>query len=589
MQLTTPDWVIMALYFALSLAIGLMVVGRAGKNFKSFFLSGQNMSWWLLGISLVATTFSTDTPNLVTDIVRKNGVFGNWAWWAFLLTGMLTVFLYAKLWRRSGINTDVEFYEIRYSGKAAAFLRGFRGVYLGVVFNTFIMASVTLAAIKIGGVMFNWTPLQSVVIAAGVTLLYSTFGGLLSVLLTDLFQFIIAMIGSISAAFFVLGMPEVNGLGNLLAHPNVAGKLDFLPNFGTMTWEQIVPIFIIPIAVQWWATYYPGSEPGGGGYVVQRMLSARNEKHAVAATLLFQALHYALRPWPWIIVALASLLVFPDVSDIATRFPHLDPQIVKDDLAYPAMMSFLPPGLIGLVVTSLAAAYMSTMATQVNYGSSIIVNDVYQRFINPQATDKQLVMMGRISTVVLMVVSCALSLVLENAKQAFDLILLIGAGTGLIYLLRWFWWRINAETEIVAMVVSFVVALVLQFVVKDAMSEGMKLLLSVGVTTLAWVVTAFVTKPTDPAQLLHFYERIRPSGPGWQHIAAQSTATAAPGSGDISAGLLAALCGVMSIYGVLFTTGFLLYGALGKGLVCLAIAVGGLFGLVRLWPRLSFA
>ena len=416
------------------------------------------MPWWFLGISMVATTFSTDTPNLVTDIVRGTGVDGNWTWWAFLLTGMLTVFLYARLWRRSGVLTDVEFYEIRYSGPVAAFLRGFRAVYLGIVFNIIIMASVTLAAIKIGSVMMGWTPLETVVIAAVITMVYSALGGLRGVVLTDMIQFAMAMVGSIWATIYVLNLPEVGGLASMLTHENVRPALQFLPSFSEASVEDLIPVFLIPIALQWWAAYYPGAEPGGGGYLAQRMLSARNEREAASATLLFNVLHYALRPWPWILVALASLVVFPDLASIAERFPHVPENVVRNDLAYPAMLTYLPAGLLGLVVTSLAAAYMSTMSSQVNWGSSIVVNDLYHRFVNPQATESEQVWAGRMATVVLMVIACALALFLENALQVFNIILQIGAGTGLIFILRWFWWRVNAESELTAMIVSFVVA-----------------------------------------------------------------------------------------------------------------------------------
>ena len=463
MQLATLDWVIMGAFFALSLIIGLSVSKRSGKTFKSFFLAEQSMPWWFLGISMVATTFSTDTPNLVTDIVRSSGVDGNWTWWAFLLTGMLTVFLYARLWRRSGVLTDVEFYEIRYSGPIAAFLRGFRAIYLGILFNIIIMASVTLAAIKIGSVMLGWSPVETVVVAASVTMVYSALGGLRGVVLTDMIQFAMAMVGSVWATIYVLNMPEVGGLSAMIEHVNVIPSLQFLPSFGSLSYDDIIPIFVIPLAVQWWAAYYPGAEPGGGGYLAQRMLSAKSEKEAAGATLLFNILHYAIRPWPWILIALASLIVFPDLASIAARFPHVDEQIIRNDLAYPAMLTYLPAGLLGLVVTSLAAAYMSTMSSQVNWGSSIIVNDLYNRFVNKEASEASQVWVGRLATVILMVIACTLALFLENALQVFNIILQIGAGTGLIFILRWFWWRVNAASELTAMIVSFVIAMVFTF------------------------------------------------------------------------------------------------------------------------------
>lgn len=590
MQLTGIDWAIMAAFFALSLAIGLSVSRTAGKDFNAFFLGRRSMPWWLLGVSMVATTFSTDTPNLVTDIVRTNGAFGNWTWWAFLLTGMLTVFLYAKLWRRSEVLTDVEFYEIRYSGKLAAFLRGFRAVYLGILFNVIIMASVTLAAIKIGGVMMDLSPVETVVIAATVTVIYSALGGLTGVLLTDLVQFSIAMIGSIWATVYILGLPEVGGLSNLLDHENVKASLSFWPSFETLTWREMMPVFFIPLAVQWWAAYYPGAEPGGGGYVVQRMLSAKNEKHAVGATLLFNGMHYALRPWPWIFVALASLVVFPDLASLAERFPHIPEQVIRHDLAYPAMLTFLPTGLLGLVVTSLTAAYMSTMSTQVNWGSSIIVNDLYRRFINPEASQKQLVWAGRLSTVLLMVMACTLALFLENALQVFELVLQIGAGTGLLFLLRWFWWRINAATELTAMVVSFVVALYFQFVGREGMEAWEKLVLGVIITTAAWLIVAYLTRPTDEKVLLSFYRTIRPGGPGWRRVArrAEDVSGVTSAGSDLPYGLTAAVFGAAGIYSILFATGFFLYGRFALGFLFSAVAVAALLGIFAVWKKLTF-
>ncbi|MFM8357794.1 MAG: sodium:solute symporter family protein, partial [Verrucomicrobiota bacterium] len=421
MQLNALDWTVMAVAFAIYLAIGLFVGKSAGKDFDHYFLSGRSMPWWLLGTSMVATTFATDTPNLVAGIVRRDGVFGNWVWWAFLLTGTTTVFLYAKLWRRSDVLTDVEFYELRYSGKPAAFLRGFRAVYLGLFFNVVIMANVTLAAIKIGGIMLGLTPLQTITLAAGVTVAYSMVGGLTGVLLTDLVQFIIAMVGSVWAAIYVCGLPQVGGLGKVLAHPNVAGKLSLIPDFQTVSPDLILTVFLMPLLVQWWSAYYPGAEPGGGGYVVQRILAARDERHAAGATLLFNLMHYALRPWPWIVVALCSLVVFPDLASLRQAFPRLDPRIVQEDLAYPAMLTFLPPGLLGIVVTSLIAAYMSTMSTQVNWGSSVLVNDVYRRFWRPAASQGELVWVGRLGTLGLMAVSCVIALVMQDAVSNFEL------------------------------------------------------------------------------------------------------------------------------------------------------------------------
>ncbi|MGB2823026.1 MAG: sodium:solute symporter family protein, partial [Phycisphaerae bacterium] len=461
MVLEPIDWWLIVAFLAIALLVGVVVTRRAGRSSAEFFLSGRHMPWWLLGMSMVATTFSTDTPNLVTGFVRRNGVAGNWEWWAFLLTGMLTVFVYAKLWRRTGVMTDVEFYEVRYSGKPAALLRGFRALYLGVLFNIIIMASVTLAAIKIGAVMLDFTPMQTILVAALVTMVFSTLGGFRGVLLTDFLLFFLAMTGSVAAAVVALGHPEVGGLAGMLSHPGLQGKLSLLPAFDFSTQatrDLLVMAFIIPLTVQWWSVWYPGSEPGGGGYIAQRMLAAKDEKHAVGATLLFNAAHYALRPWPWIIVALCSMIVYPQLSDLQKAFPHINASVVKHDLAYPAMLTHLPHGLLGLVLASLIAAYMSTISTHLNWGSSYVVNDFYKRFIQPEADEKRLVLVGRISTVTMMVLAGTLALWLEDAMQAFKILLQIGAGTGLLFLLRWFWWRINAFSELTAMIVSFLVA-----------------------------------------------------------------------------------------------------------------------------------
>jgi len=463
MKLITVDWIILIGFFLLSLAIGIYSSRKAGKNYTAFFLSGRNMPWWLLGVSMVATTFSCDTPNLVTDIVRQKGVAGNWAWWAFLLTGMLTVFVYAKLWRRSGINTDLEFYEIRYGGKMAAFLRGFRAVYLGFFFNVMVMASVSLALTKIGAVMLGWPASQTLIIAMLITVVYSTLGGLRGIVLTDFFQFLISMVGAIGAALILLNLPEIGSMHQLISNPEVAGKISLLPDFSDR--DSLLLILILPIAVQWWSVWYPGAEPGGGGYIAQRMLSARSEKGAMSATFFFNAAHYALRPWPWIIVALASIVVFPDLASLRSAFPDTNPDLIKNDFAYPAMLSFLPNGFLGIVVASLIAAFMSTISTHLNWGSSYLVNDFYKRFIKPEAGDKELVLAGRLFTVILMIVTIIFALLLSNALQAFEILLQIGAGTGLIFILRWFWWRINAYSEITAMVASFLVALYFQFVI----------------------------------------------------------------------------------------------------------------------------
>ncbi|TXF85452.1 Na+:solute symporter [Neolewinella aurantiaca] len=579
MQLQTLDWAIIAVFFLVSLGIGLYASRSSGDSTKEFFLSGRNMPWWLLGVSMVATTFSADTPNLVTDIVRKNGVAGNWAWWAFLLTGMLTVFVYARLWRRSGVMTDLEFYEMRYSGAPARFLRQFRAIYLGVFFNVMIMATVCLAGIKIAGILLGLDPFTTVILVSVVTVFYSALGGFKGVVITDFVQFTFAMIGAVWAAVYLLNLPEVGGLDQLFAHPNVSGKLDIIPSFDDPA--VYVPLLIVPIAVQWWSVWYPGAEPGGGGYVAQRMLAAKNEKHAVGATLLFNAFHYALRPWPWILIALASLVVFPDLASIATAFPGIDPSVVNDDLAYPAMLSYLPKGLLGLVIASLIAALMSTLSTHLNWGSSYVVHDWYQRFIKPEASEKELVNIGRISTVVLMVLAAFLALALSNALQAFNILLQIGAGTGLIFILRWFWWRINAYTEIAGMFISFAVALMLEFAWLPAglpeLLDHQKLLLGIAITTVGWLVVTFMTQPTDRATLESFYTKIHPGGPGWQPVAANlpTDITVHPDS-NMTLRIAAVFIGAIGIYSVLFATGFYLYGNLSATLISAGLAILGI-------------
>ncbi len=588
MNLSTLDWGIIALFFVVFLVIGIRVSKQAGSSAKEFFLSGRNMPWWLIGVSMVATTFSADTPNLVTDIVRTNGVAGNWSWWAFLVTGMVTVFIYAKLWRKSGVMTDLEFYEIRYSGKAARFLRAFRAIYLGFFFNVMIMATVTLAGIKIGGVLFGLSPVQSILIASIITVIYSSLGGLRGVILTDFLQFIIAMVGSVGAAIYVMNMPEIGGLDTLLTHPNVADKLNILPDFSDPA--AYVPLIIVPMAVQWWSVWYPGAEPGGGGYIAQRMLSAKNEKHAVLATLLFNVTHYALRPWPWIIIALASLVVYPDLASIQTAFPDISEKIVKDDLGYSAMLLNLPSGLLGIVVASLIAAFMSTISTHLNWGSSYLVHDFYERFVKPEASEKEKVMVGRISTVVLMIFTGLLALVLENALEAFEILLQIGAGTGSIFILRWFWWRVNAWSEISGMIVSFVVAVLLK-AFPTGLESHWELILGVGITTVTWVLVTFLTKPEDDKTLEKFYNLVTPYGMGWNRFKAKMQVAGVSlkeGTGKFSADLMAVILGIFIVYSALFAIGMLVYGEVTNGVILAVITVASSIGLIRIWRKLSF-
>jgi solute:Na+ symporter, SSS family len=607
------DWAIIGLFFVILLSIGFAASRQAGQSTTNFFLSGRNMPWWLLGVSMVATTFSADTPNLVTDMVRTGGVASNWQWWAFLLTGMLTVFVYAKLWNRSKVMTDLEFYELRYSGRMAAFLRGFRAVYLGFFFNVMIIATVSLAFIKIAAVMLGLQPSTALIIASVIVVFYSGLGGLKSILWTDLFQFSFAMAGAVIAAVYVVNSPEVGGLSNMLSHPNVADKLSLVPSISQP--ELFISIFLIPIAVQWWSVWYPGAEPGGGGYVAQRMLSAKDETNAVGATLLFNFFHYALRPWPWILVGLGSLIVFPDIASMARQYPDVPAQYMQNDFAYPAMLrEFLPTGLLGLVVASLIAAYMSTTASQLNWGSSYLVNDFYGRFYRPDATEKQRVRFGRFSTITLMFFSVLLALVLQNALQAFQYILMIGAGTGLIYILRWFWWRINAYSELSAMVAAG--AFSLMFILIDnfllirlegglvevfglQMSGGywnvIKLLGTVILTSASWITVTLLTKPVDEETLRSFYRKIRPGGPGWQPVVYRAAYEGVELikeedlTWDVPTGIICMIFGTMFVYSMLFAIGNLLYSNFTSAIVLALVAVVSGVSLVRFWHRLRMS
>jgi len=575
MTLTTLDWTIVFAYFTLSLAVGIWASKQAGKDTKSFFLAGRNMPWWLLGVSMVATTFSTDTPNLVTDLVRQNGVSGNWVWWAFLLTGMLTVFVYAKLWHRSGVLTDIEFYELRYSGKAAAFLRGFRALYLGLVFNVLVMGAVSLAAVKFGEIVLGWPGWLTLTLACSITLAYSTLGGLKAIIITDFVQFSLAMIGSIWAMIYILGLEQIGGLSNLIAHANVVDKLALIPDLSDP--DIWIPILLVPLAVQWWASYYPGSEPGGGGYIAQRMFSAKDEKNAVSATLFFNVAHYALRPWPWILIALSSLIVFPELSDIKAAFPNLPADKLGHDVAYPAMLTLLPSGLLGLVAASLIAAFMSTMSTQLNLGASYLVNDFYHRFIKPDASEKHLVNVGRLFTIISIILGGGLGLFLTSAGQAFTLLLMIGAGTGMIYILRWFWWRINAYTEIVAMVSSLCIAFYYNFI-DQSFAGWEKIVFGAILTTVVWVVATYLTPPDDEETLQNFVKKVNPGGPGWSKYSQGVSSEPWP----VPNGILCMILGCIAVYSVLLGVGQLIYGE-PLGLILIGLAGVSAFGLTRLW------
>ena len=575
-MLTTLDWGIIAIFFMLSLGIGIWASKRAGKDTKSFFLAGKDMPWWLLGVSMVATTFSTDTPNLVTDLVRQNGVSGNWGWWAFLLTGMLTVFIYAKLWHRSNVLTDIEFYELRYSGKAAAFLRGFRALYLGLVFNVLVMGAVSLAAVKFGEIVLGIPGWLTLTIACSITLIYSVLGGLKAVIVTDFIQFIFAMAGSIWATIYILSLPEIDGLANLISHENVVSKLSLLPDFSNP--DSWIPILLVPLAVQWWASYYPGSEPGGGGYIAQRMFSAKSELDAVGATFFFNIAHYAIRPWPWILIALSSLIIFPDLSDLQSTFPDLSKDKLGHDIAYPAMLTLLPSGLLGLVSASLIAAFMSTMSTQLNLGASYIVNDFYHRFFRPGASNKELVAVARISTVFTIILGSGLGLLLTSAGQAFNLLLMIGAGTGLIYILRWFWWRINAYTEIVAMISSLLIAFYLNFG-ELQVADWSKIIIGAVLTTFIWLIATFITPPDDKETLQNFVNKVNPGGPGWKRYPSKMNTE----PWIVPKGIFSMFLGCTAVYGFLLSTGQFIYGNMEIGFFLFFISVLAFFGIYKIW------
>jgi Na+/proline symporter len=532
---------------------------------------------------MVATTFSTDTPNLVTNLVREHGVANNWVWWAFLLTGMMTVFFYARLWRRSGVLTDLEFYEIRYSGKAASLVRGFRAVYLGLVFNCFIMATVNLAAVKIANVVLGWPMGQTLAICAVLNIAFAATSGLWGVLVTDFIQFGIAMSGAFAAAYFALQQPEVGGLANLIARTDPA-TLALLPDFGD--WSLTLTVLIIPLTIQWWSVWYPGAEPGGGSYIAQRMLAARTENDALKGTLFFNFAHYALRPWPWIIVALASMLVYPQLSDIQTAFPNMDPKLLGHDIAYPAMLRFLPAGFLGLMVAGMLAAYVSTVATHLNWGTSYLVNDFYRRFLKPGLEERQYVFVGRVVTGLLMIVAALLTYVLDTARESFELLLSIGAGTGLLYLLRWFWWRVNAWSEVSAMAASFAVSLGLFIARKNGleMASHVSLIWTVAVTTVVWIAVTLATKPADRARLLDFYRLVRPAGPGWESIRAESGLPPSPDS--IAQSLLGWVLGCLFVYAALFGAGSYIYGRTSQALMWTVVFVVSAAGLWRLLPKL---
>jgi SSS family solute:Na+ symporter len=583
MRLTPLDWGIVVVSIVVSFIPAVVFARRAGSSTAEFFTSGRSAPWWLIGVSMVATTFSTDTPNLVTNIVRTGGVAGNWVWWAFLLTGMATVFFYARLWRRSGVLTDLEFYEIRYSGRPATFVRGFRALYLGLFFNCAIMATVNLAAAKIANVLLGWPLWQTLLVCAALNIAFAATSGLWGVLVTDFIQFGIAMTGSVAAAVYAVRQPQVGGLTALFEKIDPK-TLVLLPDFGD--WSTALAVFVIPIAVQWWSVWYPGAEPGGGSYIAQRMLAAKSEKDALAGTLFFNFAHYALRPWPWVIVALASVLVFPSLDDIRRAFPYVDASLIGHDMAYPAMLTFLPAGLLGLMVAGLLAAYVSTLSTHLNWGTSYIVHDFYRRFIRAGADERHYILVGRLVTAALMALAAALTFVLDTAQASFNLLLSVGAGTGLIYLLRWYWWRVNAWSEIAAMVSSFAVAVT--FFVAEKRGAGVapqtSLLATIAITTVVWVIATYATPPTDRPTLVAFYRMTRPAGPGWKLI--QADAGVAPSPDSIAHALLGWVLGCFVVYAALFGAGSFLYGRTAQGAMWAVVFIIASAGLIRLIPAM---
>ena len=580
MRLTPIDWAVVAAYFAFNLAIGLYYRKKATQSVSDFFVGGRKVVWWLAGTSMVTTTFAADAPLAVTGLVARNGIAGNWIWWSMALSGIMTVFFYARLWRRSGVLTDLEFYEIRYSGKAASVVRGFRAVYLGLLFNCMIMATVNLAACKIAGILFGLERWQTLLFVGCLNVVFAAHSGLWGVLVIDMIQFFIKMTAVVAAAYFALQAPQVGGLDGLIGQlsqktgPGGINYLSVLPDF-TNNWELAVAIFIMPLAVQWWAVWYPGAEPGGGSYIAQRMLASKSEKDALGAVLFFNVAHYVLRPWPWILVGLASLLVYPELSDIQKAFPDLDPSLIGHDIAYPAMLKFLPAGFVGLMVGGLIAANSSTILTHLNWGASYLVHDFYRRFMRTDAEERHYVRVGRLVTVGLFLFSSALVFLLDTAKDAFDIILQVGAGTGLLYLVRWFWWRVNAWCEVVAMVSSFLVSMVLLMLARSGapVSTHVGLIVTIAVTTVCWVATAYLAPQTDRAVLLEFYRKVRPAGPGWEPVrqaSGLSAAEVAAAGDNIPLALLGWVAGCAMVWSGLFLVGSLLYGRTGQ-VVALAI------------------
>lgn len=587
MKLVTIDWVIIGAYFVLSLVIGLYYARRAGRSTEEYFLSDRSMPWWLAGTSMVATTFAADTPLAVTEMVARNGVAGNWLWWAMLLSGMLTVFFFARLWRRARVMTDVEFVELRYSGKPAAFLRGFRALYLGLPINLIIMGWVNLGMAKVLSGTLGLAKWQALGLCLGITFIYSILSGFWGVVVTDAVQFVIAMIGSIALAVFAV--KAVGGLENLKlrlaavtpvgsTEPfGVDGAIQLLPD-GTAMWMLPLLTLAVYLGVNWWASWYPGSEPGGGGYVAQRIFSAKNEKHGLLATLWFNVAHYALRPWPWIIVALCSLVLYNGTA--------LNPETGQPDAAFgyvQVMNDYLPIGFRGLLLASFAAAYMSTISTQMNWGASYIINDFYRRFVKRDATEKHYVLASRVATLIVVLLSIAVTYYMNRITSGWELVMSLGAGTGLVYILRWYWWRVNAWSEIAAMACALIVSLGLrQLQVFDTSTpEGFarEILVTVGVTTAVWLSATFLTAPEPMQKLTDFYRNVRPAGPGWKPVNKSSGIPERPG--EMLPNFLNWILGIVLVYAALFSIGEIIFGGWPKAI--LLIVMGAAAGAVMFW------
>ena len=572
MTLSYLDWSVIAAYFLFNLGIGIYYARRATGSTSEFFLSGRNVPWWLAGTSMVATTFAADTPLAVTGFVAANGIAGNWLWWNFVMSGILTVFLYARLWRRAGVMTDIEFAELRYSGKPAAFLRGFRALYLGLPINCIILGWVNLAMVKILEITLGLDKRGAMLVVIGMllfTAFYTAISGLWGVLVTDLFQFALKM--GMVIVLAVLAVNAVGGIdqmkakiGALDAARGAGSRLAFFPEFDSV-WMPAITLFVY-LAVIWWATWYPGAEPGGGGYVAQRIFSAKNEKHGLLATLWFNIAHYALRPWPWILTALASLILYPELADKEAGYIKtlLDPNV-------------FPPYLRGFMLAAFAAAYMSTVGTQLNWGASYVINDFYRRFIKPSSSDRHYVIVSQLVTLLLMVVSLVVTFYMESIGGAWKLLLVTGAGTGTVLLLRWFWWRINAWSEVSAMICAAVVSLFLQLQLKWDSAEPRQfaylMLVTVGITTIVWVAVTMFTQPEPKEKLIAFYRRVRPEGPGWNRIAAEAGLSSEHAQGRLSLHLVNWVLGCALIYGSLFGIGKLIFKEWALGSVYLLIAI----------------